>query len=283
MSRTKGIYNVVPERLSERTIEVNFIRRLAHCLEECRRLKRDDIVPLSPTQNEEDKKGYDTLVDGLCVALQFKRPCRMDDDRAKFEIDTRQARRLKEVFPPGAAFYVLPPVGDLNELVEALPKMMDTTYIVDVHKLFPKGAPCNKHSCTLWIDRCGRITVHDMRFQNGSHGTRQPLLRPAPARRRSYSRTLGALCASVLCYKARSDREKIGFSLNKDGSIMHMVPGPEPESIRWKRWEPTTQHPAGEPIEPHYASAAILHAAKAARLALVCMGAADKPGALGPP
>ena len=279
MSQTKGINDVVPERLSERTIEVNFIRRLVHCLEECRGVDRDDIVPLSPTQQEEAKKGYDTLVDGLCVALQFKRPCRMRNGCVKFEINSRQARRLKKIFPPGAAFYVLPLAVDLNELVKTLPIMLDRTYIVDVHKLFPNGMPRNSHSCTLWIDHCGHISVCDKGFQNGPNVICPPLSRPVSRQHRSYNHTLSALRANVLCDKQQSNCENIGFSLNVDGSIAYMAPGPKLGSIQWKTWKSTMRHSADEPTPESFdASVDILHTAKDAKLALVCMGVADKQG-----
>lgn len=259
---------VVPEKLSERTIEVNFIRRLAHCLEECRGVDRDDIVPLSPTQQDEAEKGYDALLDGLYVALQFKRPHYMEKGCAKFEVDSCQAHMLKGNFPRGAAFYVLPPVGDLKELVGILPRMLDATYIVDVHELFPNDTPCNGHSCTLWIDYCGRITVYDSGFRNGFNAALPPFSCPVSGRRRLPHRTLNALKSSVLCDKKPSKHGQIGFHLRAGKLVPRTVPGPKPENGR---------HHADEHIDERLpTSADTMHAAKDTRSTLVRMGNSDK-------
>lgn len=274
MSRAKTMDDVAPEKLSEKTIEVNFIRRLAHCLEECRGVDRDDIVPLSPTQQEETKKGYDDLLGGVCVALQIKRPCGMDKGRAKFKIDLQQACSLRDNFPRGAAFYVLPPVGDLDGLVKILPTMLDATYIVDVHKLFPNNTPYNKHSCTLWIGLGGRIFVHEKGFWNGSNAGCPWLPRKVLGRDESYIHILNALSANVLCCKVRSIREGIGFSL-RNGYIQYIVGGSKPENVQWEPWRPDAPRTVDG---RHGARAAILHAVGKNRLALVCMGDSYKQG-----
>ena len=151
--------SIEPRNLSERAIESNVLRRLAHCLEECCGMRRDDILFHLPTQREEKKLAYDSMVVGVWVALQFKRAaCVRKDGAARFSIDLEQARRLKELLPPGGAFYALTPIAKLDPFIASLPEILNVSRLVDVHQLPARQRP-GGGTISLWITKDGDARV----------------------------------------------------------------------------------------------------------------------------
>ena len=191
--------SIEPRNLSERAIESNVLRRLAHCLEECCGMRRDDILFHLPTQREEKKLAYDSMVVDVRVALQFKRAaCVRKDGAARFSIDLEQAGRLAGLLPPGGAFYALTPIAELDPFIASLPEILDVSCLVDVHQLVrqrPGGG-----TISLWITKDG-----DARVRSGK--SMSSLGRP--------------LKISSLCCPKKKPGARIGFSVDAKGRIFY--------------------------------------------------------------
>ena len=197
-----------PRNLSERAIESNVLRRLAHCLEECCGMKRDDILFHLPTQREEKKLAYDSMVVGVWVALQFKRAaCVRKDGAARFSIDLEQARQLEGLLPPGGAFYALAPIAELDPFIASLPEILDMSCLVDVHHLARQRL--GKGTISLWITKAGDALVRD-------GGSMSSLGRP--------------LKISSLCCPKKKSGARIGFSVGAGGKIFYRA-GPSHDGM----------------------------------------------------
>lgn len=192
--------NIEPRNLSERAIESNVLRRLAHCLEECCGMKRDDILFHLPTQREEKKLAYDSMVVDVWVALQFKRAaCVRKDGAARFSIDPEQAGRLKGLLPPRGAFYALTPIAELDPFIASLPEILDKSCLVDVHQLLARQRP-GGGTISLWITKDGDALVRSGKSMSS-------LGRP--------------LKISSLCCPKKKPGARIGFSVGAGGKIFY--------------------------------------------------------------
>ena len=203
--------SIQPRNLSERAIEFNVLRRLAHCLEECCGMRRNDILFHLPTQREENKLGYDSMVVGVWVALQFKRAaCVRKDGGVRFSIDLEQARRLNSLLPLGGAFYALTPIAELDTFIVSLPKILDMSYLVDVHQLAHQRS--SKKTISLWITKTGDAQV---RIGGSVSNLGRPL-------------KINSLC----CPKGKSSA-RIGFPVGVGGEIFYRAdPSPNDMAAR---------------------------------------------------
>ena len=191
----------LPVKLSERAVESNVLRRLAHCLEERCGIQRNDILFQLPTQREEKRLGYDAMVVGVWVALQFKRAeCVRSDGVARFSIDLGQAKTLQGLLPRGCAFYALTPIAKLDPFIASLPRILDESYLVDVHDIL--GGQLGRDPFSLWVAKDG-----EARVCNGG----------------KKRRTVPSLKTSVLCCPGEKPGTRVGFSVDEGGRISYRV------------------------------------------------------------
>ena len=124
---------------SEMSLETNILRYLANCLERRHGLAEGAVVPVSPTQHEEQALGFDAAVglpQGRYVVLQFKRPEKAGHGRARFRIGGEQALTLLR-YPRGSAFYVLPPVRTNGEMAGLGRCLLRRACMVDAWDMLP--------------------------------------------------------------------------------------------------------------------------------------------------
>lgn len=174
-------------------------------------MRRNDILFHLPTQREENKLGYDSMVVGVWVALQFKRAaCVRKDGGVRFSIDLEQARRLNSLLPLGGAFYALTPIAELDTFIVSLPKILDMSYLVDVHQLAHQRS--SKKTISLWITKTGDAQV---RIGGSVSNLGRPL-------------KINSLC----CPKGKSSA-RIGFPVGVGGEIFYRAdPSPNDMAAR---------------------------------------------------
>ena len=171
-------------------------------------MKRNDILFQLPTQREEHKLAYDSMVVGVWVALQFKRAAYVrKDGGVRFSIDLEQARRLYKLLPPAGAFYALTPITKLGTFIVSLPKILDMSYLVDVHQLVRQQP--SRGMISLWITKAG-----DAQVRRG--GSVSNLSRPLK---------INSLC----CPKEKSSA-RIGFPVGAGGEIFYRA-DPSPNDM----------------------------------------------------
>lgn len=197
------ISDKLPVRLSERAVETNVLLRLAYCLEECCGMGRDDIAFHMPTQREEHLLAYDTMVVDVWVALQFKRALRMKGDEARFSIGVDQNNLLRQLFPPGGAFYALTPIADLDTFVRSLPGILDKSYLVDALHM-PRLAQ-GRRSFSLWMTGGGAARAEGRRI-----ATQDPPLK-----------------ISSLCCPSGNVQRRVGFLVDAEGRMLSRDAGQE--------------------------------------------------------
>lgn len=204
----------LPVNLSERAVESNVLRRLAHCLEERCGIQRNDILFQLPTQREEKRLGYDAMVVGVWVALQFKRAeCVRRNGVARFSIDLGQAKTLQGLLPRGCAFYALTPIAKLDPFIRSLPNILDESYLVDVHDIL--GGQLGGDPFSLWVEKGGKAWVC-----NGG--------------KKRHTGT--SLRTSDLCCPGGKPGACVGFSVDEGGHISYRVKPPDGGGTALEPW-----------------------------------------------
>lgn len=115
---------------SEKTIEFNVLNELAAYLWSKFGLT---LTVISPTQAEEDKLGFDDVIEGLppgqVLAVQFKRPKEMirPKDAVRFTLDTSQLNRLATNFSRNQAYVFLAPLPKNEQVVKLRRRLLTVT------------------------------------------------------------------------------------------------------------------------------------------------------------
>jgi hypothetical protein len=136
---------------SEKTIEINTLSDLTSLIE---RVSKRRVTLISPTQADEQRLGFDEIVEGLPagqgVAFQFKRPYSMNLPHpcVKFTIDVQQLQTLLNNFLPHEAYYVFVPYPFNNDVINNRRNILQDAVAVDVYGI-PKGRKTTQLSRTL--------------------------------------------------------------------------------------------------------------------------------------
>ena len=138
---------------SEKTLEINVLSDFLDLIEKRTNKK---ITVISPTQQDENKYGFDEIIDGMpagqIIAFQFKRPYAMRRPRncVRFIINTKQLGTLLNSFFPSEAYYVFTPFPFNSQLVANRGNLLKATIPVDIYNI-PKGRKTSQKTRTVRI------------------------------------------------------------------------------------------------------------------------------------
>jgi len=122
-------------RSSERTVEFNVLNEMAAYLWSVFGLT---LTVISPTQAEEDRLGFDDIMEGLplgqLIAVQFKRPKEMKRPKnaVRFTLDTLQLNCLASNFSRHQAYVFLAPFPTNQQVVRYRRRLLTMTVALDV-------------------------------------------------------------------------------------------------------------------------------------------------------
>lgn len=97
------------------------------------------VTFIAPTQPEENRLGFDEIVEGLppgrVIAIQFKRPHQLvsPPNVVRFQLDTSQISTLYHYFGKGQAFLFLTPLPKNNQIVKYRRRLLPRTIALDIH------------------------------------------------------------------------------------------------------------------------------------------------------
>jgi len=123
---------------SEKTLEFNVLNELAAYLWSKFGLT---LTVISPTQAEEDRLGFDDVIEGLppgqVLAVQFKRPKEMirPKDATRFTLDTSQLNRLATNFSRNQAYVFLAPLPKNEQVVKLRRRLLTVTLALDIFNI----------------------------------------------------------------------------------------------------------------------------------------------------
>lgn len=148
------------ERLSEKTLELNFASQLNH---QC----GGTLLWFGLTQKQEAECGFDiaTRMGSALFIVQMKASSQVlkGSDARKFKVPDDQLQKLRGIkvagmsLPKGSVFYAFPVIGTVGELA-ANPDVVANTWMCDVADCGAVGAP-NKSDGTARKDGCHYVHV----------------------------------------------------------------------------------------------------------------------------
>ena len=148
-------------KLSEKTIEVNYLAELYHRVSHILQ-----FTIIGPTRTIENKVGFDAMLSGLppghLFAIQFKGPTERKDGYARFTINVPQLQVLLNRFQRRQAFYALLPYTRTAQFITAHQNgsFIGNTRLLDVYDI-PLGRKIAQKSRTIKFININDIRVTD--------------------------------------------------------------------------------------------------------------------------
>lgn len=124
-------------RTSEKTLEINVLNEFAAFTRfRYRRL----VTLIAPTQPEEDRLGFDEIVEGLppgrIVAIRFKRPYETKRGNfVRFSVDTAQLNKLAGRFGRHQAYLFLTPLPRNHQVIARRRRLLNWTLGIDIYDI----------------------------------------------------------------------------------------------------------------------------------------------------